>query len=89
MDGEIEPEIPLSVLVGFSDWKSRHSAENESESQLWEYTFFFLLSLFIYFERQKAHVWGGTDERERERGNPGRLHTISAEPDVGLELTMR
>ena len=35
--------------------------------------------LFIYFERER--------ERERESENPSRLHPVSAEPDVGLELT--
>ena len=47
--------------------------------------------LFIYFEGERESVCeqgrGGT---ERERGReriPSRLHTISAEPDVGLDLT--
>ena len=37
---------------------------------------------FIYFERR------GRAERERGRERiPSRLHTVSAEPNVGLELT--
>ena len=36
----------------------------------------------IYFEREKER------EAERERENPpGRLHTVRAEPDAGLEFT--
>ena len=47
--------------------------------------YFFLIfkNLFIYFERDR--VSGGGAERGRER-IPGRLHTVSAEPNVGLEL---
>ena len=40
----------------------------------------FFLSLFIYFDKR---------ERQRERGReriPSRFHTVSAEPDAGLEL---
>ena len=28
-------------------------------------------------------------ERKRERRIPSRLHTVSAEPDAGLELTLK
>ena len=42
----------------------------------------FCLSLFIYFER--THVSRGRAERRHRI--PNRLHTISAEPDVRLEL---
>ena len=45
---------------------------------------FFVLSLFIYFER----VHGRGRERGRE-GIPSKLCTISAEPKVGLELMNR
>ena len=38
--------------------------------------------MFIYFERE--HEQGRGREQERI---PSRLHTISAEPDVGLEPT--
>ena len=44
--------------------------------------------LFILREREQ----GRGRERERERGReriPSRLHTLSAEPDVGLEVTNR
>ena len=39
-------------------------------------------------EREGARVLheGGQRERKRER-IPSRLHTVSGEPDVGLELT--
>ena len=40
------------------------------------------------------HTWGRGREREREREGereriPSRLREVSAEPDVGLELTNR
>ena len=41
---------------------------------------FFFKKKFIYFEREE---WGG-GEKERV---PSRLHTISTEPDVGIDLT--
>ena len=44
------------------------------------------LSLFIYIERDRDNVSGGGAERERER-IPSRLHTVSTDPDVGLQLT--
>ena len=48
--------------------------------------------MFIYFERgretelERARVGEGQREGEGER-IPSRLHTVSAEPDVGLDLT--
>ena len=42
-----------------------------------------VLSLHIHFERESR------EGAERERGRariPSRLHTVSAEPDLGLEL---
>ena len=45
-----------------------------------------LFSMFIYFERERACKQGGAErDRERER-IPSGVHTISVEPDVGLEL---
>ena len=49
------------------------------------------LSLFIYFERATESEWGrgkggGGGKRGRER-IPSRLHSVSTEPDMGLELT--
>ena len=45
--------------------------------------------MFIYFqrerERERERMWG-RGEREGER-IPSRLHTVSIEPDAGLELT--
>ena len=42
--------------------------------------FYFILNvLFIYFERERGR------EREGER-IPSKLHTVSAEPSVGLNL---
>ena len=44
--------------------------------------------MFIYFERQRASQQGRGREREREREREkilNRLHTVSEEPDVGLE----
>ena len=48
------------------------------------------LSSFIYFERERESMckWGRGKERGRER-IPSRLHTTSAEPDAGLQLTER
>ena len=44
---------------------------------------FFLKLIFIYFETERQRASGGGAEREETEG----LHTISAEPNVGLELT--
>ena len=58
-------------------------------------TLFFtiLKKVFIYFERESASgcISGGGAERERERERriPSWLHTVSAEPDSGIELTNR
>ena len=49
-----------------------------------EFTVYFFLSLFILRERE-CESRGGA-EREEERENPSRLHTVSAEPDMGLKL---
>ena len=50
---------------------------------------FFFLSLLILRETAKEHA--RTQAREgRERGReriPSRFHTVSAEPDTGLDLT--
>ena len=48
--------------------------------------------MFIYFETEREI--GGGAERERGRGRerkriPSRLHTVSTEPDAGLEFTNR
>ena len=43
-----------------------------------------VLSLFILRERERAQ--GRARERGKER-IPSRLHTVSAEPSAGLELT--
>ena len=37
-------------------------------------------------KRERKHEWGRDRERGKER-IPSRLHTVSAEPDVGLQLT--
>ena len=44
---------------------------------------------FIYFlERETESEQAGKRQREREGGRiPSRLCTVSAEPDMGLELT--
>ena len=59
--------------------------QSESKSVLCSYVLkpladlsFFFLSLLIY--------WGGGAERETERQRiPRRLHSVSAEPDLGLD----
>ena len=48
-----------------------------------------MLSLFIYFERERVQEGQRERERERERGRgriPIGLCTVSMEPDAGLEL---
>ena len=49
------------------------------------HVFFFLLSLFIYFEKERETV--GEWQRKRERQNPKNLCAVSAEPNEGLDLT--
>ena len=57
-----------------------------SSKFLYLVSFFFLV--FIYFERERMHVHEQGRDRERERERiPSRLRAVSAEPDVGLELT--
>ena len=46
---------------------------------------FFFEVLLIYFEREKACEQGRGRERGRER-IPSRIHVVSAEPDVGLNV---
>ena len=42
---------------------------------------------FIYFERQTECVCAGEGQRERGRERiPSRLHTVSTEPNTGLDL---
>ena len=42
--------------------------------------------LFILREKKRERAGEGQRERERER-IPSRFHTVSTEPNVGLELT--
>ena len=58
---------------------------------LFIYLLTYLFKKFIYFERgrgrESALTSGGKAERERESARiPSRLHTVNAEPDVGLKL---
>ena len=54
----------------------------------------FFLSSFIYFERERERerecmcVQGRGRDRGKER-IPSRLHTVSTEPNVGLDLMNR
>ena len=48
----------------------------------------FVLSLFIWRQRQTASVGAGGAETDGDR-IPSRLCTVSTEPDLGLELTNR
>ena len=46
--------------------------------------------MFIYLflrERDSMHMSKGGAEKEGDRGSPSRLHTVSTQLDVGLELT--
>ena len=72
--------VERSVLF---DWASFKSQEWRVTTM---YVFFLkFLNLFIYFGRERANRVG-SEGGERER-IPSRLHTVSAEPDTGLELT--
>ena len=46
---------------------------------------FFMFILFILRDRAQA----GEGQTGRERENPSRLCAVSAEPEVGLDLTTR
>ena len=54
----------------------------------WTVFIIIVLSLFIYFEIERPRGTEREGERERE-GIPGRLHILSAEPDLGFELMNR
>ena len=44
--------------------------------------------MFIYSERETASTQAREGQRERERERvPSRLHVVSTEPDIGLDLT--
>ena len=43
--------------------------------------------MFIFRDRDQAHIGEGQRERERER-ILSKLHTVSREPDMGLDLTI-
>ena len=53
----------------------------KSKQIIFQHTFFFFFSLFLRETRQCEQGRG----RKRER-IPSRLHDVSAEPNVGLEL---
>ena len=63
------------------------SAKREIESHIL-FIFYFSQYLFI-FERERQSASGGEAKRERETQNPKQApdSVLSAEPDVGLELT--
>ena len=59
---------------------------------LLHFIFKYILSLFIYFERERERAHVCQQGRGRERGKeriPSRLYTVSMEPNVGLDLTKR
>ena len=86
------PSLPTS---GYNTKNYFNFCQYDKIKQL---AFFLFLSFFpyllIYFERERErekerereHAWGRGREREGERESPSRLHTVSAEPDMGLEL---
>ena len=60
--------------------------------QLFLFVFIFLVDFFILRERERASMQVRKGQREREKEGereriPSRLHTTSAEPDAGLQLT--
>ena len=48
----------------------------------------FKVYFFMKRERERASEWGKGRQRGRER-SPSRLHAVSTEPHVGLDLTNR
>ena len=46
--------------------------------------FIYFATVFIYFEQERIQSGTGQTERQRER-IPGRLHTVSTEPNMGLD----
>ena len=69
---------------------ARHLTNASQERHLLYVKIFIFLSLFIHFElgTEKENASEQRRGRERERGEkiPSRHLTVSAEPDVGLEL---
>ena len=53
---------------------------------LFIYLFIYFKGYLFIFERERERMWGWGRERERQR-IPSRLHTVSAESDVGLDPT--
>ena len=69
---------------------NRYSAQEYFMASPIIYAYLFFLSLFIYFERERERERERESKqergREREREKiPSRLHTVSAEPHVGLK----
>ena len=86
--GEIGAWFPRSLLEAYI--KSFNAGRNrqvnhEKDSLTSRRFFFFFLSLFLYFERESAHDEGKGRETGTQR-IPSRHHTVSPEPDTGLEL---
>ena len=68
--------VSESILKGFAIWKTKSYKS-------------FLVGLFCFifhFERDSESRGGAERGGERER-IPSRLHTVSEEPNAGLELT--
>ena len=56
-------------------------------SPLMPYFIIIIIFKFIYFEREREQVLMGGTERERKRDRiPSRLHTVSTDLELGLEL---
>ena len=71
-----KPQVPISIALGlyFSILQTK------------PYSTIFLM--FIYFERERARERGRGRGRERGRErSPVRLHTVSPEPNMALDLT--
>ena len=94
--GPLQQAIPLPRTLALPQSKRIHPEPNEASLHVAPSKALDLISNIIYvyfnfyFERESASVSQGGAERERERGRqkiPSRLHTVSTEPKVGLELT--
>ena len=62
----------------------------EYETDIFSTCFLFFYFLFVLREREPENAceWGTGRDRGRER-IPSQLHAVSAEPNVGVELTNR
>ena len=71
-------------VISFLKPHMQHT-HTKSRCYLLKIYFHKLFLMFIYLERERKCISRGEAERRRERIS-SRLHTVSAEPDIGLKL---